>query len=40
VSFVADPDNDIKVLEEIQSRFEVKVDPLPEKIELSSYMNA
>lgn len=40
ISFVADPEKDDKVLEDIQKRFEVKIEPLPEKIELSSYMNA
>ena len=40
VSFVADPEKDDKVLDDIQKRFEVKIEPLPDKIELSSYMNA
>jgi len=38
VSFVSSP-ADEKALEEVQSRFEVKVPELPDKIETESYMN-
>merc|ERR1712137_352514 len=38
VSFVSTP-ADEKPLEEVQSRFEVKIPALPEKIETESYMN-
>ena len=38
VSFVSTP-ADEKALEEVQSRFEVKIPELPEKIETESYMN-
>jgi len=31
-------DEDAKILEEVQSRFEVKVTPLPEKVDSSTYM--
>jgi hypothetical protein len=32
-------DEDKKVLEEIQKRFEVKISPLPTTIDATSYMN-
>lgn len=37
ITFI-DTEDDVKVLEEVQSRFEVKVTPLPEKVDSSTYM--
>lgn len=39
ITFVASPE-DTTVLNQIQERFEVNITPLPDKIEISSYMNA
>lgn len=39
VSFVS-TEEDTKVLDEIQKRFVVKIDPLPDSVEASTYMNA
>merc|ERR1712054_510659 len=38
ISFTTSEEKDIKILEETQSRFEVKVDELPNEIDVSSYM--
>ena len=38
ISFISS-DEDKKVLEEIQKRFEAKVEPIPTTIDTSSYMN-
>jgi len=38
ITFVTD-DNDQKILESVQSRFDVKIPELPEKIEISSYID-
>lgn len=37
ITFI-DTEDDAKVLEEVQSRFEVKVTPLPDKVDSSTYM--
>eukprot|EP00301_Raphidiophrys_heterophryoidea_P000135 c10069_g1_i4.p1 GENE.c10069_g1_i4~~c10069_g1_i4.p1 ORF type:complete len:342 (-),score=88.97 c10069_g1_i4:76-1101(-) len=39
ISFLSSED-DTKVLEDVQSRFEVKITPLPDQIDVSSYMNS
>ena len=39
ITFVSQ-DEDGKVLEDVQSRFEVKVTDLPDEIDVTSYMNA
>lgn len=39
ISFVSSPD-DSKVLENVQSRFEVEVPPMPEEIDVSTYMTS
>lgn len=39
ISFISSP-QDVEVLNNIQSRFEVDITELPEQIEVSSYMNA
>jgi len=39
ITFVSD-DESAKVLEDVQARFEVKVTPLPDQIDVSSYMNS
>lgn len=38
ISFIASPE-DIKILDEVQSRFEVKIEDLPASIDKSTYMN-
>lgn len=38
ISFISSPDDE-KVLADVQSRFEVKVEDLPATIEKSTYMN-
>jgi ATP-dependent RNA helicase UAP56/SUB2 len=38
ITFVSSP-KDIEILNEIQSRFEVKIEELPSTIDTSSYMN-
>jgi ATP-dependent RNA helicase UAP56/SUB2 len=38
ITFIKD-EEDEKVLEDIQSRFEIKVEELPEKIDTNTYMN-
>merc|ERR1712168_1236131 len=37
ISFIADDDDD-KILESVQSRFEVKINELPDEIDMSSYI--
>jgi len=39
ISFVSSED-DTKILEAVQSRFEVEVKDLPDSIDVSTYMNA
>ena len=39
ISFIAS-DEDTKILEDVQKRFEVKIEECPETIEVSTYMNA
>jgi len=39
ITFVSH-DEDAKVLEDVQARFEVKVTELPDQIDVSSYMNS
>jgi len=39
ISFISKPE-DVKVLEEVQSRFEVQINELPDEIDVSTYMNA
>ena len=38
VSFISSPE-DIKILDEVQERFEVKIEDLPSQIDKSTYMN-
>ena len=38
ISFISTPD-DNKILDEVQARFEVKIDELPASIDKSTYMN-
>ena len=38
ISFISSPE-DIKILDEVQSRFEVKIEDLPASIDKSTYMN-
>jgi ATP-dependent RNA helicase UAP56/SUB2 len=39
ITFASD-DNDAKILESVQARFEVSITQLPESIDVSSYMTA
>ena len=39
ISFIASQE-DRDMLKEVQSRFQVKIDPLPEEVDPSAYMNA
>jgi len=38
ISFITTPE-DVKILDEVQARFEVKVDELPASIDKNTYMN-